>query len=390
MSRTKTRQALSILAGLAAVVPASEPRRSCHRRAGRPRRLGRAVIGAVACVAGLLACGAVPASAQVLRQGQGPTNAAVYHGRAVWSQYDPATGDVHLATSLDGGPAELLAIGPRRTQFDVDLGPDAAGNPVAVYSRCRHEPPFEDALSGLLFIPEWAGGRGCDVYRYDFATHREHRIRGASDPAVSEFLPSVWRDHLVFATVDPRRRGRPRLSLIDLDHPSRVSHVPGGSAGDDAAPIAIDLRGSHVAFTWELSGVKCSLTYGSERNVDDPATTELWLGAIGRREVRTRRLARGCEWERRAFLQGPSFSNAGLSYIDAGPGISPDLPRRLVTRPLGRGATRRMTLPGCVVSAIRDGGFLYTARETTCPAPDPLTPSDYEVTRSPDSQRPGR
>jgi hypothetical protein len=294
---------------------------------------------------------------------------------------------VHLATSLDGGPAELLPIAPRRSQFDVDVGPDAAGRPAAVYSRCRRDPTFEDELSGLLFIPEWAGGRDCDVYRYDFATRRERKVRGASDPAVSEYLPSLWRDRLVFAT---RRHGRSRLSAIDLDHPSRVTAIPGGSGGDGPAPIAVDLRASHVAFIWEVSGVKCSLTNGSERNVEDPATTELWLGTIGRGSIRTRRVGRACEWERRAFLQGPSFSSAGLSYVVAGPGIGPDLPRRLVTRPLGGGSAAVAGLPGCTLSAIRDGGFLYTARETTCPAPAPLTPSEYEVARVPEPQGPRR
>lgn len=358
-----------------------------------PRRHHRRWFAAAAVACGLLLEPA-GAAAQVLGASQGATKVAAYHGRVVWSAWDEGASAYRLTTSNGGGAAELLPVGTRTVPFDVDVGPDEHGRPVAVYSRCRREPVY-GSLAELTWEPTWARGVGCDVYRYDFAAGRERKVRGASTAERSEFLPSLWRTRLAFAEIDPRRPGdaglKPRLRLLDLRHPKEKPRaVPGGPAGlypsggdrrrnrtaGGPGPTAIDLYGTRVLFTWALIGADCSYDY--PRTESDPVTTQLWLARIGRR-VTARRIDRACQSERVAFLQSPTLADGRISYIEAGPGISVGLPRRLLTRPLADGRASTLALPLCTIAAVRDSGFLYSSRRLDCGGPS----SPWEIARAP-------
>jgi len=343
--------------------------------------------------------GGAVADAEVLAVTGGPTMVSAFGGVAAWSERDPASGMYRLIAAQAGRQPEPLPIAPRAVPFDVDVGPGANREPVLVYSRCRDEPGY-GALAGLTFVPAWARARGCDVYGYDLRRQKEAKLPGASDRRVSEYLPSRWRNRLVFAVIDPQRPGmralQPRLATIDLRRPAVVRYVPTGRHGfyppgssvrgnrTDGGPgvVAVDLYGTRVAFSWQLIGARCSLTNGEDRNVADPATTEIWLASL-RGRARSRRISRACEWEKTAILQSPGLAGGRLSFIAGGPGIAPDLPRRLITRPLDRSASTRTPLPPCTISASRDGDVLYISRRSTCPQPTPLQADAYEVIRQP-------
>ena len=313
-----------------------------------------------------------------------PTSVAVYGGLAVWSMADPATGDYGLASSLHGGPASRLPVAPRSVPFDADVGPDAAGRPVAVYSRCRIDPDG-GTRQHQVYLPTYVDGRGCDVYRYDFAEGRETRVAGASHSEVSEVLPSIWRDRLVFARIDPRPRGyaraRARLRLLDLSHPARARALPGGTKGlspGGPGPVSIDLYGTRLAYVWELIGPSCRGDFGEDQFKEDPITTELWLGSIHGQQ---RRLALGCSFDPVVFFQSPSFASGRLSYVAAGPGENATPPRTLRTLRLSSGSTSRSGAPSCVSAVVRSSDAVYVSRRIPCSAEGP-TPPIYEVTRT--------
>ena len=65
----------------------------------------------------------------VIAHERGPTPIGAFHGRLVWSSFDPSAGCT--ASQLEPGAAtpERLPVKPRPLPFDVDLGPDAAAAP---------------------------------------------------------------------------------------------------------------------------------------------------------------------------------------------------------------------------------------------------------------------
>jgi hypothetical protein len=168
----------------------------------------------------------------------------------VWSHWDPATSEYRLMAH-DRGGTELLAVAPRPVPFDVDLGPDASGRAVAVYSRSRREQPVWMLGAGTpAGLPS-----GCVLYRYDFATKREGPIAGIAGSG-SFYLPSIWRDEIAYVRV--RGAGGPALVAQPLAAPRRgriaVISLPGDSGGAPG-PVSLDLGPGRLAFAWEtISG----------------------------------------------------------------------------------------------------------------------------------------
>jgi hypothetical protein len=113
-----------------------------------------------------------------------------------------------------------LPVRPKAGLFDPDLGTNAQGHRVIVYTRC----------AGL-------SGRNCDVWQYDVADRRESKVPGASTGECSEFAPSVWIGAVAFGSSGPGRcsglyiaRRRTRLRL------------------DERVPAETDLRAHRVAY----------------------------------------------------------------------------------------------------------------------------------------------
>ena len=189
-----------------------------------------------------------------------PTPLGAIDGRIVWSDYDPAVKRYFLTQRLNGVTSRL-PVAPRAVPFDLDLGPDADGRPVAAYSRCRQDPPPRGPPRGVLAqLPEWRLGRGCDLYLYSFDQSREVLIRFASTRTASEFLPTVWTDRIAFARRYERRKGRPGRRAFLYVRPNSLftsqgrrrgtRRLPGGP-GTGPGPTALDIATRRLAFGWD-------------------------------------------------------------------------------------------------------------------------------------------
>ena len=189
-----------------------------------------------------------------------PTPIATLDGRIVWSDYDAATKRYHLTQRLDGATTRL-PVAPRSVPFDVDLGPDVDGKPVAAYSRCRRDPPPRSPPRGAIAqMPEWRLGRGCDIYLYSFEQGREVRVPHTSSRGGSEFLPTVWTDRIAFARRYERRQGRrgrraylyarPNTLFADLGRSGHTRRLPAGPS-TGPGPTALDLATRRLAFGWD-------------------------------------------------------------------------------------------------------------------------------------------
>lgn len=187
---------------------------------------------ASACVL-VIGCCCTPVSAQaapierIIDSDTGlPTPVAGYGGVAVWSSYDPSTRRYTLR-AWHNGITERLPVASRTVSFDADVGPDAHGDAVVVYSHCRREPTTSASFSSY---PSWSFARDCDVYEYRFSSRRARRLRVASSPARSEFLPSIWRSQLAFFVTQPSGGHRSivaRLSIGSVVHGGKRRTSPG-------------------------------------------------------------------------------------------------------------------------------------------------------------------
>ena len=149
--------------------------------------LGRSrVTGTLAFCAALLGTASVARADVTVATVANPTPVSFFAGRLVWSEFDPARNGYVLMTQA-GGTTSVVPVRPRGVPFDADLGPDEHGDTVAVYSRCGQEPAGRG-------IPQWRTGRGCDIFKFTFATGRETRISSANGARSSEFRRSGIRE----------------------------------------------------------------------------------------------------------------------------------------------------------------------------------------------------
>lgn len=178
------------------------------------------------------------------------TPIAAYGGTVAWSDFDATTSQYRLVIRRGDVDQQAPIAGAPRP-FDVSLGPDVHGRVVALYTRCRE--------------PETATRRetGCDVYRYDVASGREHELASVSSPTMDEAWPSQWRDRIAFVrraktyvsngydhSPDPRGKGGQRV-LMDCDIPY-VKTLSSRRAsrrldrGQCGVTTGASLRGTHI------------------------------------------------------------------------------------------------------------------------------------------------
>lgn len=204
-----------------------------------------------------------PASAQTNIASLQRSAPVTSHGTWVaWSQYDPRTERFRLMRR-SGGETVPLPVAGRRVPFDIDLGPDERTGVAAVYSRCRIEPNLGDprVRQWAAGTPQWSTGRGCDLYKFTFATGRETRIGGASTAGASEFLPTIWKGHVAFARVYTRRAGaagaRAYLYHRSISGRGRSSGLPEPPRAErgrvEPGPSAMDLSGRRLGLAWETN-----------------------------------------------------------------------------------------------------------------------------------------
>lgn len=304
-----------------------------------------------------------------------PTAVDAYGGRVVWSSYSSKRKSYALKVSYRGR-VKRLPLRPRRAPFDVDLGPDAGGRTVAVYSRCRKEDTGGSPEFGGFGEPQFA--RGCDLYEYSFATGDERRLRLPGTRSTSEYSPAIWGDTIAFARIFERRKGLagsvPWLYYARLPS-GRARRTPGGTRGDYHAflsddfwdggngPTGLDLHGDRIGFSWEAELDNCP-GYGEDFPVEQP---EIWVGRLGKP---AKRLAYDCwgetEPQGRIILFGsPSFDRGRFYYYERRFADSDWSDLRSYN--LRTGHRHRGRAPLEVFSLARSGGVTYYARYRDAP-----------------------
>ena len=191
-----------------------------------------------------------------------PTHVSAYGDRVVWSRAvpgpSPIAGWQYELLTWHAGAVNVVAVPPRDVPFDVDLGRDDRGHTVAVYSRCSDEPK----RPGVAAFPDWSSGTGCDIYRHDFddpgANHRfgQTKLKVASAPQLSEFLPTIWDKRIAYARVPDSRRAVPRIYVRRLDGTGKPRRLPAGSGSvsTHAGPTGLDLGPRRLAIGWSPNG----------------------------------------------------------------------------------------------------------------------------------------
>jgi hypothetical protein len=193
----------------------------------------------VAGTAAALLVAAAPAAAADTEIATLPSQTALdaLDGHVLWSVQDDATKAWRLV-DYSNGVQRPLPVAASVSPFDVDLGHDRSGRLVAVYSRCR-EALRED---GANF-----GRRGCDIFRYDFATARETKVKAVSSRR-DDYEPTLWHARIAFVRAFPRAAGaRERMYVRDL-RTGRTRRLRGGSGF--AFPRDLDLRARTTAVRW--------------------------------------------------------------------------------------------------------------------------------------------
>lgn len=219
-----------------------------------------------------------------------PTPVRSWGGVAAFSLYDEASGGYRLAISRDRRPPEVLAVAAQPTAFDVDVGPDKAGSPAIVYSRCASSNPRP---------------RGCDLYRYSLSTGSESKLVGGSTRNASETAPTIWGGRIAWARVrDADAIPRPGIYTRRLSAPaSRPSRrLPGISSrlcGHDGCTVReLELRERRLAMNVGYPGPVCN-------------NTQVRLDSLGGRAIRIANTTCGLNGQ---TLVGISFDARNLYF----------------------------------------------------------------------------
>jgi hypothetical protein len=236
----------------------------------------------------LLACSACSALASPTTIASLDNDVAISaaQGWLVWSV--PVTGGWGLDAYHDGHTSSLL-VAPRPQPFDVSIGTDAAGEPVATFSRCSRTPVV---YSGP---PETDEGSGCRIYMLNLATGRESRLPIPAPHGTSDTTPSMWHGSVAFARKTPSHHEieqvmlwseRDPRTLTTLPHGAVPSHCPGWSHGctserQRGSVAALDRDGQVVTYLWRVSGPGIIGEGAWEVRLDDLATGRTSIAAVG-------------------------------------------------------------------------------------------------------------
>jgi hypothetical protein len=256
------------------------------RRLARPLALALGMLAAVPSLAA--ADTSFPAAARDL---------AAHRELLVWS---PWAGPGQLMSGF-GTAASPLPL-PRARFASIDLGADARGRTVLVYSTCGGRP------------------RRCDLYIYDFANRRRHRLAALSRPRCTEGGARISRGAIVFAR---DCKGSSGLDGLYLKRPRKPVRRLRGLPPLDVEPLAptalasFDLVGDTLAFierrvsagpeesTWRVTtevrtiklGQRHSRLLARERKLEAPVPSGTYLQEV--------KLDSGfAYWERQVFSTG--------------------------------------------------------------------------------------
>jgi len=237
----------------------------------RPRSLSPLALAGLAGLAALAAPATLATPAQaadtVLSPAPNTSGITAYAGQVVLSQVDPATNKWALVR-LQNGAFSPLPVAERTVPFDADAGPDAAGNPVVVYSRCAQEPGVGGG--GLAPTLDWETATGCELYELPLTgMPTERKLTAASAPHESETTPSMWRGNVAFVrhandsavpTIEylaagaskPRHLGDGSVPACHAD-PTGKNDYCGFKAAHETID-QLDLGPAGIAYLWQMVG----------------------------------------------------------------------------------------------------------------------------------------
>jgi hypothetical protein len=237
-----------------------------------PRRRILAVLGYLCAAAAALPVASASASTAIAVEPYA-SKLAAYGGVLAWSHWNTTLGAFQLMARY-GGTDHVLPVAPRMVPFDVDLGPDASGHTVAVFSRCvQDRSTWTLGASFTSFAPPGE----CVLYRYDFATGREARILGIVGSG-SFYLPTIWKNEIAYVRLG--RSGVPALFeqplTVPRHHRIRAISLPGGPAiaTGGPGPVSLSLRAGELAVAWhDVADTRYGTTFDSTIYEDTLPTT---------------------------------------------------------------------------------------------------------------------
>jgi hypothetical protein len=249
------------------------------------------------------------------------------HGSlASWSHWDGRTWRLRLRRG--DGRAVTAPVPGQKMPFDVDLGPDAHGRTIAVYSRCRR--PARSRASYDAPVPNRASAAGCRLYRYDPVARRERRVALDAQSGASYYFPAVSGRRIAFAVSDAGvRAGKRPASLAWASSTGRIRSLPGGTVigGGGVGPTELDLQGDRLAFEWVQVTAGCSPA-SSDVRFGFETFHEVWIDEIGG----GRRLVdKACVGGSPQLLFSPAWAGRHLLYVGAEDEIGRALIRRYDT-----------------------------------------------------------
>jgi hypothetical protein len=220
------------------------------------------LVGSMACIG--TSSGAAAGLPRVIAPISADVPIAAGGGWLVWSV--PVHGGWGLE-AYHGGAVEALPVASRPGPFDVNVGTNAQGKPVATFSRCTHTPEEQNAESGVLGESTLTlnPSAGCRLHALNLATDRE-RILPVSHPAhSSDTTPSMWHGEVAFARMTPAHADISQVRLWSWRHPNRLRVLPGGEVPSNCmgkmkchgepveeAVKGLDLNADVVTFLWSI------------------------------------------------------------------------------------------------------------------------------------------
>jgi hypothetical protein len=268
---------------------------------------------------------------------------AGYGGWLVWSRAERWGPRPYIfryrLVALHQGRLRVLSVRRRSVPFDVDVGPDARGRVVAVYSRCRTEPaPF-----GITDpSPHYRTGVDCRLYEYDLAAGRERRLVVPVPRHGSLFMPTIWRDRLAYAvSVSQSPHARKPVRLYVRVGERRPVRVPGGprdgyyNEGAAAGPTGLDLWGDRLVYTWTYNARRVRCGYDGPNSKYGPTTnTVLVVERVAQRGGRHVLAHGGCPEDGNVdILSDPRLPAPGrITYVVFSRTGGPGFVRRLDLR----------------------------------------------------------
>lgn len=269
---------------------------------------------ALVLLVGLLAASEALARDREISSDHSATNLSAFGQGLAWSR--EGTDGKSSLVLFSFGQANDVAVTPLDGgSFDPDLGQNAGGSTVAVYTRC----------AGV-------SGKNCDIYQYEFSRKRESKVPGASTSNCSEYAPSLWEGTVAFA-----RSGAKSCRGLYVKGPK-------GTAVrlDTRIPADTDIRSGRVAYLYA------------------PDSKRSYIRVFEIRRGRSILVAAGVNAEgERTRLSTPTFSG---SYVDW---LHHDLRRKEYRVGRSRGHAGSVVqfsdrkLRGAVDSIALDGRALY-------------------------------